>query len=77
MLDVSSNSVTSSILHTIPLYICQFRSVLLKNAIAFLNKMYRENSNIEKLLDTIFNSKAVALLLKITRRDGAFLFQQT
>jgi len=24
------------------------------------------------LLDTIFNSKAVALLLKITRRDGWF-----
>jgi hypothetical protein len=31
--------------------------------------MYRE-PKLFKLLDTIFNSKAVALLLKITRSDG-------
>jgi hypothetical protein len=29
-----------------------------------------ENFTIKRLLDTIFNSKAIALLLKITRSDG-------
>ena len=47
-------------------------SVLLKNAIAFFNKMYREPFRC-LLLDTILNSKAVALLFKITRRDGTFV----
>ncbi|SHG45266.1 hypothetical protein SAMN05443549_104110 [Flavobacterium fluvii] len=32
--------------------------------------MYREHYFLDKLLDTIFNSKAVALLLKTTRSDG-------
>ena len=32
-----------------------------------------ENPTIKMLLDTILNSKAVALLFKITRRDGLVL----
>ena len=47
--------------------------VLLKNAIAFFNKMCRE-LNCYRLLDTIFNIKAVALMLKITRRDELICF---
>ena len=44
-------------------------SVLLKNAIAFFKTKCIENLSIKKLLDTIFNHKAIALLLKITRSD--------
>ncbi len=48
-------------------FVCS--NVLLKNATAFFYKTYRELYNY-KLLDTIFNSKAVTLLLKTTRSDG-------
>jgi len=41
----------------------------LADAIAFLMKGI-ENSTSSRLLDIIFNSKAVALLLKTTRSDG-------
>jgi len=45
------------------------RVFLLKMATAFFNKMYREFYS-KRLLDTILNSIAEAILFKITRRDG-------
>jgi len=41
----------------------------MKNAIAFLIKCI-ENASCCRLLDTIYTSKAIALLLQITRSDG-------
>ena len=54
----------------------QFKSLsqfecFIKNAIAFFNKMYRKTFRC-RLLDTILNSKAVAILFKIIRRDEVF-----